>query len=254
MDPDEDNPHEDLSDISYRMMGSKHPYENSWGNPVPPAHGFPTFPPREPAYSGYPRYPSHLPAREPVFTGYPSHHSVKEPAFSGYPSHHPAREPVVSGHSTYPPVEYGPYSGYSPAAAPMYPYLSPTAPPVDGNTVSVAPNGADGSYPQIGFNPSLLPAAQSYTECPICFEILMAPIYQCSNGHVVCNQCVDKVDFCSQCRVPLTNPKIRNVALEQICQSLEVKCPNNLDGCEVVTMVEHLKLHMETCEYRYNIF
>ena len=47
---------------------------------------------------------------------------------------------------------------------------------------------------------------QDSVECPVCFSIPRAPpVPCCSNGHVICNKCKDKVDVCPTCRVTMTN-------------------------------------------------
>ena len=52
-------------------------------------------------------------------------------------------------------------------------------------------------------------------ECPVCIEtIKLTPIHQCTNGHVVCKDCVTKLDNCPICR---SDSRVaRNVIFEQI--------------------------------------
>lgn len=134
-----------------------------------------------------------------------------------------------------------------------------------------------------GLNPktaaTVLVAAKSYMDCPVCYEVwfmyifflillmfnwlfvnwlgslyfkqvLVSPIYQCQNGHIVCNQCIERLNQCGECRVPLAGSRIRNVALENICKSVDVRCPNKSEGCDVLTTVEMLKNHLEVCGYQ----
>ena len=53
------------------------------------------------------------------------------------------------------------------------------------------------------------------SECPVCIEaIRSAPIHQCTNGHVICKDCILKLDSCPICR---SDSKLaRNLMLEQI--------------------------------------
>ena len=52
-------------------------------------------------------------------------------------------------------------------------------------------------------------------ECPVCIEaIKSAPINQCTNGHVICKDCILKLDSCPICRSDST--LARNLMLEQI--------------------------------------
>ena len=30
-------------------------------------------------------------------------------------------------------------------------------------------------------------------ECPVCFGYILPPIFQCTNGHLICNTCMEKV-------------------------------------------------------------
>ena len=53
------------------------------------------------------------------------------------------------------------------------------------------------------------------SECPVCIEaIRSAPIHQCTNGHIICKDCILKLDSCPICR---SDSKLaRNLMLEQI--------------------------------------
>lgn len=91
----------------------------------------------------------------------------------------------------------------------------------------------------------------NYSQCPVCFETLVPQIYQCENGHIVCKDCIEKMVKCGECRVPLNQgSRIRNIALENICQSLNATCPNNSYGCGVNTTIDQLKNHLEVCSYQ----
>jgi hypothetical protein len=38
-------------------------------------------------------------------------------------------------------------------------------------------------------------------ECPVCMEIIKSvPVYQCANGHVICKDCIEKLNNCLICR------------------------------------------------------
>ena len=55
-------------------------------------------------------------------------------------------------------------------------------------------------------------------ECPVCSEPnKSAPIHQCTNGHVVCKNCIAKLEYCPICR---NNSKLaRNLIFEQIIEN-----------------------------------
>ena len=56
---------------------------------------------------------------------------------------------------------------------------------------------------------------KSLLECPVCIEpIKSAPIHQCTNGHIVCKDCITKMKNCPICRNDSTIAK--NLIFEQI--------------------------------------
>ena len=57
-------------------------------------------------------------------------------------------------------------------------------------------------------------------DCPVCREsIKSVPVYQCTNGHVICNNCIKKLNNCPICRN--NSAPARNLQLEKIVQRLE---------------------------------
>ena len=57
-------------------------------------------------------------------------------------------------------------------------------------------------------------------ECPVCMETIKSvPVYQCANGHVICNDCIEKMNNCPICRNE--SALRRNLKLENIVQRLE---------------------------------
>ncbi|KAF7281491.1 hypothetical protein GWI33_004736 [Rhynchophorus ferrugineus] len=56
-------------------------------------------------------------------------------------------------------------------------------------------------------------------ECPICQELMCAPIYSCEIGHAICNICKKKLTKCPLCENKLTDS--RCFALEAIAQKVE---------------------------------
>ena len=58
-------------------------------------------------------------------------------------------------------------------------------------------------------------------ECPVCLELPKKPIYQCSNGHLICQECYPGMkNGCPVCQVKLNKEHpIRNlIADDQIDQ------------------------------------
>ncbi len=60
-------------------------------------------------------------------------------------------------------------------------------------------------------------------ECPVCFDQMTAPIYQCVNGHLICRICVGLLEkstgTCPTCRVPLID-RIRCLQADRRAEEL----------------------------------
>ena len=57
-------------------------------------------------------------------------------------------------------------------------------------------------------------------ECPVCMETIKSvPVYQCTNGHVMCKICIEKLNNCPICRND--SALVRSLKLENIVQRLE---------------------------------
>jgi len=107
-------------------------------------------------------------------------------------------------------------------------------------------------------------------ECPVCIELPKTPVYQCSNGHLICNSCHPKVKNCPMCRVYLNQHKpLRNLTAEQFLEdlsnnnsvveqkpkarrsSLRLPCKNALNGCDVTCNTNgEVIQHQKSCKYR----
>jgi len=83
--------------------------------------------------------------------------------------------------------------------------------------------------------------------CIVCFELPPTYILQCENGHLMCQECFDKVvDYmkptCPTCRVKLNRDlPTRNLFAETVLSSLLVPCPN--DGCQLTVNFKNVKAH-----------
>ncbi|ODM92660.1 E3 ubiquitin-protein ligase Siah2 [Orchesella cincta] len=83
--------------------------------------------------------------------------------------------------------------------------------------------------------------------CPICFETPEKEIYQCVNGHTICNICSENINECPQCREPYGPKKIRNRALEQILDKQTFNCNFKDNGCLEKLNRQDITKHSETC-------
>jgi len=57
-------------------------------------------------------------------------------------------------------------------------------------------------------------------ECPVCYEPMQPPIWQCSRGHLVCRVCAPKLRRCPTCRCAAQ--RTRNCTLEKVRQGVGV--------------------------------
>ncbi|GER49046.1 E3 ubiquitin-protein ligase [Striga asiatica] len=85
-------------------------------------------------------------------------------------------------------------------------------------------------------------------DCPICLKPLYPPVYQCENGHVMCEICCDKMKRkCPTCGWPIGHNRCR--AVEKILDSIKISCPNAWLGCpETITLSKRLE-HTKTCGF-----
>ncbi|ODN02443.1 E3 ubiquitin-protein ligase SIAH2 [Orchesella cincta] len=92
----------------------------------------------------------------------------------------------------------------------------------------------------------------SITECPVCFDVSL-PIYQCINGHIICNSCLQGLTEknCPSCRVSLAKPT-RNLALEKVLKSYKVMlpCKYSSNGCTVKRVCEEKEAHQLICPFK----
>ena len=66
------------------------------------------------------------------------------------------------------------------------------------------------------------------TDCPVCLSPITPPTYQCSNGHLICGECLSILErqppssaVCPACRVPYTvGCRIRNLVADALSARL----------------------------------
>ena len=92
------------------------------------------------------------------------------------------------------------------------------------------------------------------SKCQVCLVAPRAPkVYLCSNGHLLCSACRDRVKCCPSCRVKSIS--IRNRPLEEYLERLikdgkTFPCVNQSEGCETIDTHEKLLKHEKCCEMR----
>ncbi|CAH8388115.1 unnamed protein product [Eruca vesicaria subsp. sativa] len=83
-------------------------------------------------------------------------------------------------------------------------------------------------------------------DCPICFEPLIAPIFQCDNGHLACSLCCPKLrNKCPFCTLPIGNKRCR--AMEKVLESIFIPC--SMLGCTKNVCYGELSAHEKDCKF-----
>ena len=86
-------------------------------------------------------------------------------------------------------------------------------------------------------------------ECPVCLSLPEStPIYQCENGHIICNACHQNMAECPQCRLPLG--KNRNLLADSILEASTIPCPLAKHGCAARLQLERVDEHKQICSFR----
>lgn len=85
----------------------------------------------------------------------------------------------------------------------------------------------------------------SILECPVCFEYIIPPIYQCHNQHLLCLNCQKKQTHCPVCRVKLQND--RNLCMEKVTEYISYPCKYEGDGCNATLSVYEKENHERAC-------
>lgn len=84
-------------------------------------------------------------------------------------------------------------------------------------------------------------------ECPVCFEYMVPPIFQCEIGHSICGQCKSKVKQCPTCTKPFG--AAQNFAVENMTSYIKYPCKNSEKGCEFISTAKNIKQHEHSCQY-----
>ena len=93
-------------------------------------------------------------------------------------------------------------------------------------------------------------------ECPVCLMVPRerAPVPVCSNGHIVCRPCRDRirqeareeVAKCPSCMVDLGNAT--SLIASRLVEKVKHECDN--EGCDEMFDLSHLESHQKVCVFR----
>ncbi len=85
-------------------------------------------------------------------------------------------------------------------------------------------------------------------ECPVCLQIPRAKIFQCVNGHSICEECSSRVKPCPECRS--SRKRSRNLLAEKLLDGFEFKCSYSEQGCKKTMMRGELSAHEDQCDQK----
>ena len=84
-------------------------------------------------------------------------------------------------------------------------------------------------------------------ECPVCFNYMVPPITQCSNGHNICHTCKLRLQHCPTCRGDFVD--VRNKLLERLYESFVHPCRYQGSGCARILALRTQEEHEKKCRY-----
>ena len=93
--------------------------------------------------------------------------------------------------------------------------------------------------------------------CTICEELMLPPLKQCVNGHLICNVCLEKMGVvkpaksvrCPTCRVD--GVAARNLMMERLAGKRKWACVSSGNGCKEMLEYCDMLQHRTVC--RYNV-
>ncbi|CAH1131171.1 unnamed protein product [Ceutorhynchus assimilis] len=83
--------------------------------------------------------------------------------------------------------------------------------------------------------------------CPVCFEYMHPPIFQCIKGHSICSSCKPQVVPCPVCRGEIRSTQ--NFLLENITGRMIYPCKYHKVGCTLAFKSTEIRAHENCCEF-----
>merc|ERR1712232_210339 len=93
-------------------------------------------------------------------------------------------------------------------------------------------------------------------DCCVCMLPICPPVYQCTEGHLYCHQCLSVLEerqpeqrLCGVCRkeLPPRATRIRNRLAEAFSATLQHACPYSSLGCPIARCIGEMAAHRELC-------
>lgn len=92
----------------------------------------------------------------------------------------------------------------------------------------------------------LLKCVRDNLDCSICYNTMTTNVWQCRNGHSICENCKTRIHHCAYCQDHLF---FRNRFFEELVQDYVVSCPNSKNGCKHKCKIQEMKSHESQCQY-----
>ncbi|XP_067143711.1 E3 ubiquitin-protein ligase SIAH1A-like [Centruroides vittatus] len=92
------------------------------------------------------------------------------------------------------------------------------------------------------------PALVALFECPVCYEHMSPPRYQCPAGHMICSRCKELVQWCPTCRREMDNH--RNISLEKLAEIVTLSCKYRDNGCKKSYILREREAHERGCSFK----
>uniref|UniRef100_A0A0A8Y551 RING-type E3 ubiquitin transferase n=1 Tax=Arundo donax TaxID=35708 RepID=A0A0A8Y551_ARUDO len=89
--------------------------------------------------------------------------------------------------------------------------------------------------------------AMGCLDCPVCYEPLRPPIFQCGIGHVLCTTCRARLNKCPLCSRTAFD---RCFCMECVVDSVAVPCLYAKNGCTKKIIYFDKKKHESVCRHR----
>lgn len=96
-----------------------------------------------------------------------------------------------------------------------------------------------------GYTNEVNPELFNKIECLVCMNYMTPPIYQCRNGHSLCDICCKKLKECPNCKGALEGA--RNYTLEDIVQTFYYPC--KYEACKFSSKADQIRNHEKNCIY-----
>lgn len=84
-------------------------------------------------------------------------------------------------------------------------------------------------------------------DCPICYNPLTSPVFQCKNGHIACSSCC--TTLVNKCPICCSKIGYRNRAIEKVLETTKVKCKFAKYGCNEALNYNKKRDHEKRCSH-----